>query len=816
MTRGVGTLRLLVICALVFLSGCKEDPKERADRHYQSALELLESGDEARALVEFRNALKYDGAHKDARLTYATLRWESGAIEEAYSQFLRLKEQYPELPEAHIALGQIAVEYGLWDAAADHAESMVEFAPQAAETALVGAAVRFHSSLSARNADEAPGIREGAAEIAAEVLANDRTNIVAWRILIDRALLDKDATQALDQVKAALAANPDHYEFHLIRLRLLEAAAAREEMRAALAELTEVFPDSAEARDLRLTWARRHGDLAEAELFLRSLAAAPEATIDDQLAVVQFLSETQGVESALDELRQLRAKHPEDRTLRAVEANFNFEAGQEAQAVTAMRALVEEQAADTETAELRLLLSRMLIETGDVSGARAEVAQVLDHDPTQVEALKMRAAWQIRDGDVADAILNLRAAQAGAPRDPEIMLLLAEAHLMTGDRNLAGDRFALAVEFANRAPAVSLRYAAFLVEENRIDAALAVLSDARRRAPDHVGIMTAQADLLLRSNRFDEVENILAALSAAETDAAGNAASAIQTTLMLAKGRVEEALALQDSALTQGTDGELRTALNRLQILFRSGRYEEAQEALTQELEKYPGNNNLLFVQASLFLAQGKTDAARPLLESLVQKNPDNGTALQALFGLMSAQGRGAETRPFLIALIDNNPDAIAPRLAMAALLEQEQDYEGAIDAYEALYNRLPGNPLFANNLASLLSQHRNDAESLRRAQEVAQVLRGSRVPAFQDTYGWISFLNGNVDEAIRNLEPAAAGLADDALVRYHLGKAYIAAGRLLEARREMTEVLALVDTDASEIAEEARAFLNSDSGTSD
>ncbi len=808
MARGVGILRVFVICASIFLAGC-EDPKERAERHYQAALVLLDAGDTARALVEFRNALKYDGTHKEARLTYATLRWEDGAIEEAYSQFLRLAEQYPELPEAHLALGQISVEYGLWEQAADHVDDMAEYAADAPETALASAAVRFHTSLQARNAAEAPGIRAEAARVATETLAADPSNIVAWRILIDRALLDEDTGRALREVEGALAANPEHYEFHLIRLRLLEEAEAFDQVRVALAVLTTTFPDNEEARDLRLTWARRHGDLAEAEQYLRSLGAAAEATIDDKLAVIQFLNETQGAESALEELEQLRAQYPDDITLKAVEANFSFDAGQKAEAISGMRTLLSELEPTTETSELRLLLSRMLIETGDVAGARAEVARVLEDDPTEVEALKMLAAWQIRDGNVRDAILNLRAAQAGEPRDPAIMLLLAEAHLLAGDRNLAGDRFALAVEFADRAPAVSLRYAAFLTEEDRIEAALAVLSDARRRNPGHVGVMTAQADLLLRGNRFDEVGAIVSVLSAMDAEEAQEAASAIQTTVMLARGRVEEALALQDSALDQGTDEELRAAVNRLQILFRTGRYDEVEAALNLQLAAHPDNTTLLLMRASLMLVNGNTDAAGPLLERLVQKNPDNGAALQALFGVMIAEGRGAETRPFLDALIAENPGAIAPKLAMAALLEQEQDYEGAIATYDELHTRLPANPLFANNLASLLSQHRTDEESLRRAREVARVLRGSRIPAFQDTYGWIAFLNGNTEEAIQYLEPAASALRGDAQVRYHLGKSYIAAGRLQDAEREMTQVLALVGAETSEIAAEARIFLS-------
>ena len=80
-----------------------------------------------------------------------------------------------------------------------------------------------------------------------------------------------------------------------------------------------------------------------------------------------------------------------------------------------------------------------------------------------------------------------------------------------------------------------------------------------------------------------------------------------------------------------------------------------------------------------------------------------------------------------------------------------------AITIYEALYARNSNTPLLANNLASLLVNNRDDAASLARAELIARRLRGTDVPAFQDTYGWIAHRLGNHDEALHYLKPAAA-----------------------------------------------------------
>ena len=72
----------------------------------------------------------------------------------------------------------------------------------------------------------------------------------------------------------------------------------------------------------------------------------------------------------------------------------------------------------------------------------------------------------------------------------------------------------------------------------------------------------------------------------------------------------------------------------------------------------------------------------------------------------------------------------------------------------------------------------------------ISRRLRGSDVPQFQDTYGWIALRRGDVEEALVNLEPAAAGLPDDPRVQHHYGLALAAAGRDDEALTVLTGVL--------------------------
>ncbi|MEM9063832.1 MAG: hypothetical protein AAGD13_25545, partial [Pseudomonadota bacterium] len=129
---------------------------------------------------------------------------------------------------------------------------------------------------------------------------------------------------------------------------------------------------------------------------------------------------------------------------------------------------------------------------------------------------------------------------------------------------------------------------------------------------------------------------------------------------------------------------------------------------------------------------------------------------------------------------------------AKAGELEQGGDVNGAIEIYQALYDRLPNSPIIANNLASLLSVHFDEPETIDRAYAIARRLRGSDVPAFQDTYGWLAHLRGQTEEAVEHLEAAANALPTEPLVQYHLGMAYSAAERPKAAINRLTNAIEL------------------------
>ena len=93
---------------------------------------------------------------------------------------------------------------------------------------------------------------------------------------------------------------------------------------------------------------------------------------------------------------------------------------------------------------------------------------------------------------------------------------------------------------------------------------------------------------------------------------------------------------------------------------------------------------------------------------------------------------------------------------------------------------------MIANNLASLIASNRADAASLERAFAIARRLRGTGVPQFQDTYGWILHRRGDSEQALAILAPAAAALPGNALVQFHLAETELALDRCARGAGEL------------------------------
>ncbi len=355
---------VLLLASVMALSGC-ESSEERAERFYQSGLQLLEAGDVDRALVEFRNVFRLNGQHKEARRTYAQVQRERGRIAEAFGQYLRLVEQYPDDLDAHVALAEMAIDSGTWDEAEKHGRLARDLAPQDPRVIVINAALDYRTALM----NKTPEAEEAPIAVARATLETDPANLIARRMVIDQRISKNDFRGALPDLEAALAAHPEQMSLHMLRVRVLNELGDAPATEAALEQMTAQFPEDEQVRQMMVGWYVQQGDLAAAEAYLRKLAETETRNPQSaKLTVVEFLRQTQGDAAGRAELDKLIAAEPGNTTYRALRASLIFGAGDTAGAIAEMEDMLKGAEPSDETRNIKVALAQMLQATGNAVG----------------------------------------------------------------------------------------------------------------------------------------------------------------------------------------------------------------------------------------------------------------------------------------------------------------------------------------------------------------------------------------------------------------------------------------------------------------
>ena len=768
---------LFLSCGLV-LSGC-ESEEARVEKHYQRGVELLAAGDADRALIEFRNVLRLDGDYIPAREQYAQVVWKRGDLGEAFTQYQRLVELDPENAADHRNLTELALQLQDFETAQIHSRKAYALAPEDPMTRALKATVDFRLGNDTASA----------VAMAREVVTEAPATVPAHLILIAERLKAEDPAAALALCDAALAAVPDDEGLHLARLTVLEKLGDMAGIGAELKTMVSRFPDNDGTREALVQWYLQQDDIDNAEAELRAIAkrdttGAPEPHLD----VVAFLHDLRGADAARAELERLIVAAADPSPYQRALAELDFSEGAPEAGISRLRELLAGAKPSDVARILQVTLAEMLYATGPRDEAAGLLQTVLSEDRTHVAALKLRARMALDDDRPEDAVLDTRSALVQAPGDADIMTIMAMAYERAGSRDLMGERLAQAVELAQRAPAESLRYARFLEQEGRSSAAEGVLMDALRGAPANPDLLEATGQFYLEAGNWRGVDRVIDTLRGLDMPEAAVMADAFQSESLRRQGRDAERLDFLQGLAGQGNVSAL-TELVRFHLA--EGDPDAADAALAPFLAASPDNRDARMLVAETLAARGDAAGAEAAYRALIAEDPGDVRIYQALFALLEGTDDAAAAQVLevgIAAAAENGPLLFA----RAGLEERAGDLAAARADYETLYARDSGSVPVANNLASLLTTAgaASDPADLARAYAMTRRLRGTDVPPFQDTYGWILYLRGDASQALTYLEPAAAALPDVALVQYHLGEAELAAKRWDAAEQSFTRAL--------------------------
>ncbi len=558
---------------------------------------MLEKGELVKAALDFRNALKLRENFPDALFGLAQVEERQNRFDTAAKLYLAVAEADPQNVAARVRLASILIAARQIEAAKKYAEEAFALAPADPSVLVVKAAL-------ALNLDN----RGEAVLLANDALKLSPGNSEALMVLVSERLMAADTKSALELIEQGLSSNQRNIGLQLLKMQAFEKLGDDPSVEKLFVELAALFPETSVFRDGLVRWYVAKGRRDDAAKVIRQHALDNPTDAAAQLQVVALINTTEGAAPALKQVEELVAKETADKganlfTYREAQAQLQFTSGNRDGAIATLRDLVAVTEDLPKKNSARVQLARVLATVGDRPAAVELTNAVIAEDAKNVDALALRAAIRMDEGDSAAAIGDLVAALAEAPENAGIVKLLGEAHERSGSVVLAEEQYVKALSLSNYAPANGVALSQFLLRYGRNGQAENVLEDLRSRGTADRQSLSLLAQLKLNRRDYAGAQEIGEALK--RMDATEGSGDQILAAALGGMDRQDEGIAILQSALANATNRPAAlAALVRAYSL--AGKSAEARDVLEKALLENPANVEAHVMLGAVQLPDGR------------------------------------------------------------------------------------------------------------------------------------------------------------------------------------------------------------------
>lgn len=772
-TRSGTIFCIVALAVLIVACGGAE---ERKAAHLEKGKGLYEQGQYVKARLEFKNVLQIDPKHVEALYMLGLADEKIHDWREAFASYSHAVKLDPGHVDARVKLGNLHLLNKAHDEALGAAEAALTYQPDHADALVLrGLALsrlgdREGAMRDARMAWETHPGHVNAASLLAWLYAGERQTDEAVRVLRAAARQGSERTQ-LDVMLAGVYSRAGRHEqavevFREVVLRKPRNVAYRTRLAALYAKL---------------------GKLDQAERVLREGVELEGDNTASKLALVSFLSRHRDRVSAEKQLVGFIEQASDAYELRFALARL-YEADDQPDKVKRVyRDIIETEDAGSHQMTARNRLAQLLLKEDKLEEAGALVEEVLEDNPNDSRALLISGSIALAQKDAGGAIADARTLLRGEPTSPRALRLLARAHLLNRDLQLAKGNLEKAVRANPRDIQSRLELTQLQLQMRVEGEAVASLVQILALSPDHSGALEAMAKVHIKRRKWAEAEQLVARMKAARPH---------QWQGYYMKGLLEQARGNWDKSIE-----ELELALERepraiapLTAMTRSHlALEQPDQAFARvkaAIGKWPGHAAAYKLLGDLLSGQRNHNEAIAAYGKAIELKPKWAPAYLGLGNLHLVRGDEARAIEVYQQGLEAAPDHLPLSLQLANAYEKSGDYARAISELERVLKQRPDADVAANNLAMLLINHRSDQRSLDTALVLAQRFEHSRNPAFGDTLGWVHYKRGDVDQAIAVLQKALLKAPDAPVINYHSGMAYLKKGRTQEATTHLSKAV--------------------------
>ncbi|MBT8442752.1 MAG: tetratricopeptide repeat protein, partial [Gammaproteobacteria bacterium] len=642
-------VRAAILTLLLFLQAGCSSPEEQAAGYLSEAEARFEAGDLVQAKLELRNALQIQPKNARARYLLALINEREEDFGKVVGNLFMAVESDPSFLDARIKLGNYFAVGQQTEDTREQADAAMELDPDNPSVRVLNARALYLE-----------GDADGALEQAGIALELDPASreAVTFTVALHVAAGDWDAARATLDEGIGNASGKDAEVLRRSKIRVLRQIGDTESVERELVALSADYPESTAYSLALAQFYAEQGRTAEAEERVSELVEKDPDNAAWRIELARLLVTMEQAEDAEANLKRAIEEDPESGTLRLALGGFYESRDRLGDAIQTYEALGRAQPLTPEglAARNRVALLNLGVDDGR---AREIIEAILDEVPNNVDALLNRAAFSIQDGELGEAIADLRSALAKQPDSERGQLMIARAYLLNGDVPLAEDAYRRLVENNPSNRAARNELASLIGNRGDAEQAAALLRETLEMAPGDVGASRNLVRAMLLQQDYagaeKEARRILD-LGESSGDADFQLGQALQ-----AQGETERAIAAFKEALDKNPAAE--AALTELmRLLVQADRRDEAEAFLLQHVGANPDLPLPRLVLGDLYRTDGRDEAARAVFEELAAQQPK---VIGAYLGLSSTFPTGSDEQlAALIRGLDANPGN--PQLGLA------------------------------------------------------------------------------------------------------------------------------------------------------
>jgi len=733
----IGTLVLGGVLAMAIWSATGKSTED----YIKDGKKFYEQKEYSKASILFLNAVKKGGNDRDARYYLALTYIAQGDLSSAVKQLVTLLEIHPTDTEASLKLGNIYLGAGSTDS----------------------------------------GLFKQSLEIANKILAREPNNVDAL-ILSGNALAgSKEYVDSVKSFEKAISVDPQNASA-FVSLGTTQALQKHyPEAEQAFLKAQQADPKNESALISLATYYRVTGEAAKAEaIFKEAISYYPSDTaIYTQL--VQLYYQNGRFDDGVKLLQDLQAKTPKDSRPSLLLADLYTAKNMAPETRKVLQDLKK-----TFPKDVGVAIRRAVDFLRDQpEQAKAEIDLVTTNDPTNPVGWILQGQLQYQTENYDAAQKALERPEVTASRYPEAQFFLGNIAAKKGDAAKAQEYFRKAVRLNPQYLAARVALAESLLNQGKNVEARAEINSTLAFNKDYpmARLMKGVADR--SEKRYAEAESGLAALAkeqpnnptvllqlAYSYDAAGKSAEAEKTLLRAFELQPESKETLQALVLLYVKAKQPDKAIQRINAI--------------PDAKKEPFHYELL---AAVYSQAGKDQESEAVLKKALEKDPKDAGADALLISQYVKTGRMDDALKQLDKLITKAPTNATAYTTKGMIFENQGKTKEAKEVYAQALRLNPKDAASANNLAYIYAEEGTDLQAgLGYAQMARKVQPDS--PNVADTLGWIYYKLGNHSLARDQFLFAVSKDATEPVFQFHLGLAYKATGKTLEAQNALKRAL--------------------------